>query len=516
MSRSTDSRAPAGALFMTALCLAGSLCDAASAGPAPPGEAATAQLERSIACIAASDADFNAVLALDISGAAQAARSLDGESTPRPLAGMPVLVKDNIETRDLPTTAGSLALVGNDTGRDAPLVAQLREAGALILGKTNLSEWANFRSEHSSSGWSGVGGQTRNAVNPARTPCGSSSGSAVAVARGYVPMAVGTETSGSIVCPAAINGVVGFKPTHGRVSGDGIVPLAATQDTAGPIADSVATAAISLAYMLDPQVAGNQDLRAGLLRYDARPGLAGLRIGVLENSRGFDARRDRELAAVLATLRGAGATVIEGLRVDHYEGFNDDAYAVLLYEFRRGIGAYLASVPAALAVRDLGDLVAFNIAHAARELAVFDQSIFLHALALEDDADAYAKRLAAIRTATRDKGLDALFDAADLDAIIGVTSSVAWLIDPVNGDAFFGPGMANDAAIAGNPHITLPLAAVAGLPLGISLVGERGADHHLARIAYRLEQAHPRPDYAWSIDTPAERSAACSGASAAP
>lgn len=482
----------------------------------PPGTAQRA-LEQSLACMEASEETFNAVLVINVAGAMRDAQALDSEGAQKhPLSGMPILLKDNIETRDLPTTAGSLALSRNETGRDAPLVAQLREAGGVILGKTNLSEWANFRSEHSSSGWSAVGGQTRNAVDPARTPCGSSSGSAVAVARGYVPMAVGTETNGSIVCPASVNGVVGFKPTQGLVPGAGIVPLASTQDTAGPIADSVATAAATLAVMSDQKTAQAQAVRSGLLDFAALGSLKGLRIGVHTDSLGFDLRRDAELARVLDTLRADGAQLIEGLSVERYPEFGEDAYSVLLYEFPRDLRTYFSSLEGPLATMHLQTLADFNSAHSELELAVFDQSIFLKALALKDSEADYRKRLARIRNATGENGLDKLFAEHRLDAIIGITDSPAWMIDHVNGDASHGPGMSTEAAIAGNPHVTLPLAQVGGLPVGISLWGERWKDHRLAQIAHRLEQLHPRPDYSWATATPSAMSASCSGFSASP
>ncbi len=464
---------------------------------------ATSPAVASLACIAASDAQFNAVIALDPSAATIVERQQG------PLAGMPVLLKDNIESIGLPTTAGSLALAGNNTGVDAPLVAQLRAAGAVILGKANLSEWANFRSEHSSSGWSAIGGQTHNAHDTTRNPCGSSSGSAVAVARGYVPMAVGTETSGSIVCPAAINGVVGFKPTQGLVSGAGIVPLAPTQDTAGPIANSVSTAAQTLAVMADPGISDGAPARAGLAQYDALESLKGKRIGVWSASRGFDPRRDRQLDAVIASLKADGADVIEGMAVERYEGFGEDSYSVLLYEFRQSIAHYLASRAVGVNARSLDDLIAFNETQATAELSVFDQSIFLKAQALEDDEATYQARLARIRQAMRQEGLARLFTEYRLDAIVGLSGSIAWKTDPINGDAWFGPGMAGPAAIAGNPHITLPLAEVGGLPLGISLYGQRWADHRLAQIAYRLEQIHPKPHYRWAAGTPTSISPHC-------
>ena len=493
---------------LAALCitmLAGLLSPALSAAET----SASVRLEKSLSCIAASEDTFNAVIALDVEGARRAAQAVDAGHAGGPLAGMPVLLKDNIETRDLPTTAGSLALAGNRSERDAALTAQLRAAGALILGKTNLSEWANFRSNHSSSGWSGIQGQTVNAIDPTRTPCGSSSGSAVAVARGYVPMAVGTETSGSIVCPAAINGVVGFKPTHGMISGEGIVPLALTQDTAGPIADSVETAARTLAVMAKPGESRSEAARAGLLDFAALTSFTGLRIGVWSASLGYDPRRDAALNEVIATLQAGGAEIVEGMSIERYPGFGEDSYKVLLYEFRRDIAKYLAETPDSVKVADLNDLIAFNHNHAQRELQIFDQSIFLDAQALEDSEADYLERLERIRTAMRNKGLEALFAEHDLDAIIGITGSLPWKIDPVNGDSWFGSGMASPAAIAGNPHITLPLAAIAGLPLGISLYGQRWADHKLAQIAWRLEQDHPKPHYRWRIHQPRAISPDC-------
>ena len=369
-------------------------------------------------------------------------------------------------------------------------MAALRREGAVILGKTNLSEWANFRSEHSSSGWSAVGGQTRNAVDTSRSPCGSSSGSAVAVAMGYVDVAIGTETSGSIVCPASVNGVVGFKPTHGLVSGAGIVPLARTQDTAGPIAVDVELAARTLAAIVDPAAEGAQRIRAGLLRLADPAGLSGLRIGVFANTQNYDPRRDAELERALGLLRSAGAVLLRGLRIDPYEGFANDSYDVLLWEFRRDINGYFATLPNALSNMTLEALIAWNRSHAEQELRYFDQSIFLRAETIEDSPEEYHRKRVATRRAMRDDGLDALFENHELDALMGVTVGPAWKIDWVNGDTPLGKSMARQAAIAGNPHITLPLGDVEGLPLGISLVGERWEDDRLATIARLLEDAH--------------------------
>jgi len=472
------------ALALGALCL---LPLAAAAQPGPVG-IAEQRATTAIRAIEAHDDHYRAVIALDPLATAEA-RSIDRQRrAPGLLHGEPILLKDNIESLRLPTTAGSLALAGNITGRDAPLVAALRSEGAVILGKANLSEWANFRSRHSSSGWSAVGGQTRNAVDPARTPCGSSSGSAVAVALAYVDVAIGTETSGSIVCPAAINGVVGFKPTHGLVSGEGIVPLASTQDTAGPIARSVDLAARTLAVMANPAAPDADTIRSGLLSLDSAGSLDGLRIGVYANVLGYDPRRDAELMRIVSRLREAGVIIVEDLRIDPYDGYRDDAYKVLLWEFERDLDNYLAGLPNDLNSLSLESLVAFNLEHAELELQRFDQSIFLDAVELELSEQEYVRKRADTRRAMREDGLDRLFAEHQLDALIGITVGPAWMIDWVNGDAFFGKGMAGPAAVAGNPHLTLPLATVADLPLGISLVGERWQDHRLAAIARLLVQ----------------------------
>jgi amidase len=472
------------ALPALALCVL-SLASAAQQAPIGIAEQRVATAIRSID---AHDDTYRAVIALDPLALVEA-RSLDRQRrAPGLLHGEPILLKDNIESLRLPTTAGSLALADNVTGRDAPLVVALRSEGAVILGKANLSEWANFRSKHSSSGWSAVGGQTRNAVDPARTPCGSSSGSAVAVALAYVDVAIGTETSGSIVCPAAINGVVGFKPTHGLVSGQGIVPIAGTQDTAGPIARSVSLAARTLAVMADPAVPEADAIRAGLLALDGVTSLEGLRIGIYANVLGYDPRRDAELLRVVSRLREAGAAIVDDLRIDRYEGYSGDAYDVLLWEFERDLNAYLAALPNDLNTLTLESLIDFNRQHAARELQRFDQSIFLDAKQLDLSEPEYRRKRTATRRAMREDGLDRLFAEHGLDALIGITVGPAWMIDWVNGDAFFGKGMAGPAAVAGNPHITLPLARVEGLPLGISLIGERWQDHRLAAIAERLVQ----------------------------
>ncbi|MEM8489686.1 MAG: amidase family protein [Pseudomonadota bacterium] len=464
--------------------------------PAFSQDAAAKRIDEALHQIDRYDQRYRAVIALDPTAKEQA-RARDRERrAPGPLQGLPVLLKDNIDVAGMVTTAGSLALAANLSSTDAPLVQQLRGAGAVILGKTNLSEWANFRSEFSSSGWSAAGGQARNAVDPSRSPCGSSSGSAVAVALGYVDITIGTETSGSIVCPASVNGVVGLKPTQGLVAGDGIVPLARTQDTAGPITYTVEQAATTLAVILDPTDSKTRDIRLGLLdlRVSATT-LEGLRIGIDARTLEYDPRRDRELAKVIATLEGRGAVVVPGLKLQPYEGYSQDSYDVLLWEFSRDLRAYFSKLSNGASGLDLNKLIEFNEKHAEQELLRFDQSIFLKAQGMTDDAAEYARKRAKTRRAMREDGLDKLFDDHSLDVMLGITTGPAWKIDWTNGDAFFGPSMAGSAAVAGNPHITLPLAEVDGLPLGISLVGKRFEDHRLAAVAKLLSDSHGTIDW---------------------
>lgn len=438
--------------------------------------------------ISTRDAEYKAVIVAgaDTDEVARLDALSGDEKENLPLAGVPILIKDNIETREWPTTAGSLALAANLTGRDADHVARLRSAGALIVGKTNLSEWANFRAERSISGWSAVGGQTGNAHDTARSPCGSSSGSAVAVALGYVPAAIGSETNGSIVCPASVNGVVGFKPTHGLVSGEGIVPIAATQDTAGPFANNVADAAAVLAEMIaEPE--RHAELVEGL-RNPERDSLTSVRIGVIASSLGYDRRRDDLILTAMAHYRKLGVDFIEGLHLEHYDGFRKDTFDVLLYEFKRELNRYLAGLPGEANELTLEKLIEFNERHAAEELRFFNQDIFIQSQELALSEEGYRRKLEAIRAATRDHGLDLLFTEHKLDALIGITGGPAWMIDSINGDTFFGPSLSTYPAIAGNPHITVPMGDIRGMPVGLSLVGRRFEDHNLAAIARAYER----------------------------
>jgi len=443
---------------------------------------ATKQIEQSLARIKEFDNTYQAVISISPT-ATQDAHSFD--QTPVGfLQGMPILVKDNIDSIGLPTTAGSLALKDNYPSADAPSIAQLKNSGAIILGKTNLSEWANFRSEKSSSGWSAVGGQTRNAHDITRSPCGSSSGSAVAVALGYVPVAIGTETHGSIICPATSNGVVGFKPTHGIVNGAGIVPLASSQDTAGPIANNIENASAVLAAMIDPETKNHQALIAGLKQLEGKQDTTKLRIGILSSTLNYDPRRDTLFDNAIVKLKAAGVEIIEDVQLEPYAEFWDENYQLLQYEFKRDLDNYFAALDNDLQSMTLAKLIEFNRENAAQELIHFDQNIFELSQALAISEKQYNQIRARGHRTTREDGLEKVFKQHHLDAIIGISGGPAWLIDHINGDSFFGPGMSGYAAIGGYPHITVPGGKIAGMPMGISFIGKRYQDHVLAQIVF--------------------------------
>ncbi|CAN5266839.1 amidase [soil metagenome] len=414
-----------------------------------------------------------------------------------PLDGLPILIKDNIETLDpVATTAGSLALKDNITHRDAPAIARLRAAGVVILGKTHLSEWANIRDDASISGWSGVGGQTRNPYALDRTPCGSSSGSGSAVAAGLAAAAIGTETNGSITCPAAVAGLVGIKPTVGLVSRTHIVPISVNQDTAGPMTRTVADAALLLTIMAgnDPADAATRDADSRKADYanalDAGS-LAGARIGVLRSSAGFHAATDVVFARAIDLLRSRGATIIEIAKFDGLEALeNEHQLPILLTELKSGLDGYLATTdPKQVKTRTLDDVVAFNNAHADAELKAFGQALFVQAQATTDTADAaYRAHLAASHKLAAD-GLDALFAEHRIDALIAPTLAPAWPIDPVLRDRYVGGGIATPAAMAGYPHLTVPMGAIEGLPVGLSFVGLAWTEARLLSLGYAYEQA---------------------------
>ncbi len=400
-----------------------------------------------------------------------------------PLDGIPIAVKDNIETSDpMPTTAGSLALANNLTRRDADVVARLRGLGAVIIGKTNLSEWANFRSRFSSSGWSAVGGQTRNPYDLTRSPCGSSSGSAVAVAAGMAAAAIGTETDGSIVCPAAVNGLVGFKPRVGELSSNGIVPISRSQDTAGPITQSVIDAVLLTEAMGGVK---SGELVRTLRTSDAHGLLSGKRVGVVHDA--FHPGVAHAFDDTLLRLESAGAKVIRDLAFGRPTGFGAARFNVLLYEFKHGLNTYFATLSAPLDTLDLGRLIEFNTANADRELVYFGQDIFEMAQAKGGlDSAEYLAALRLVQHATRDDGIDALVREHRLDVIVSPTTSPAWTIDHVNGDHYLGSA-ASYPAIAGYPHLTVPMAAVEHLPVGISIYGPPAARSAIFEVGRAVE-----------------------------
>ncbi|NOX82235.1 MAG: amidase [Alphaproteobacteria bacterium] len=402
------------------------------------------------------------------------------------LHGIPVLLKDNIETKDnIATTAGALALKDNITGRDSPLAAGLREAGAIILGKTNLSQWANFRSNNSMSGWSALGGQVRNPHMLDRNPCGSSSGTGAAIAASLAAGGVGTETNGSVICPSNVNGVVGFKPTVGLVPQQYIVPISSSQDTAGPMTKTVTGAAMMLNAMASG--AAKTDYVAAL---DA-DALSGARIGVLRYAQGSNTAIITHFNSALADLEAAGAILVEITEFDQQnEQYWNDAYAVLEFEFKATINDYLADAAPAVTTRTLEQLIAFNEANADIELALFDQSIFVESEAKAglEDPD-YIAALTRIQSASRENGIDALLAQNQVDILVAPSGPVAPRIDPINGDIWPDwAGAGGLAAIAGYPHLTVPMGTVHGVPVGFSFIGAKDTDAMVLSYGYAYEQ----------------------------
>jgi amidase len=423
-----------------------------------------------------------------------------------PLHGIPVLIKDNIATADrMLTTAGSLALAGSRPPKDAFIAARLRDAGAVILGKTNLSEWANFRSTHSTSGWSGRGGLARNPYALDRNTSGSSSGSGAAIAANLAAVAIGTETDGSIVSPSNTNGLVGIKPTLGLLSRAGIVPIAHSQDTAGPMTRTVADAAALLSVLtgVDPD---DEVTRAGAgknapdyTRFLDANGLKGARVGVVRNRLfGSNPAADRIAERAIDDMKTAGAVVVDPANIPTLGQFDDTEFDVLLYEFKADLSKYLAWLGTSSPVHSLKDIIAFNDAHAAEELQYFGQEVMAMAEAkgpLTDEK--YRAALAKNRRLSRAMGIDAVMSQYRLDALVAPTGGPAWLTDLVNGDSGTGsaPGPSTVAAVAGYPHITVPAGFVRGLPVGISFFGRAWSEATLIRLAYAYEQAtrHRRP-----------------------
>jgi len=442
---------------------------------------------------------LDAVIVYDRDAAAKSLAAAAGG----PLYGRAVLVKDNIETREWPTTAGSLALADNMTRRDAPLITRLRAAGGIVLGKTNLSEWANIRSNDSTSGWSAVGGLTKNPHATDRNTCGSSSGSGAAVAAGFASAAIGTETNGSITCPASVNGVVGFKPTVGLVSRTRVVPISATQDTAGPMARTVAEAALLLGAIAGSDPSDAATANADRYATDFTQGLdtaslRGVRIGVLRKQVGGDARVAALFDQALRDVEREGAVLVD---VDYAwpEGFWQRSLPVLLFELRRDMDAYLETLPGETMPNTLADVVAFNRAHAGDELRWFDQSLFEQALKTTDEA-AYAQARDTNLKATREDGIDRLLAEHRVAFLVAPTAGPAWVSDLVRGDNFPGGiGGGSLAAIAGYPHLTVPMGAVEGLPVGLSFMGGKWQDHSILQAGAAYERARtaklPAPSF---------------------
>lgn len=425
------------------------------------------------------------------------AESLDRERKEKgargPLHGIPILIKDNIDTADrMMTTAGSLALVGSRPAQDAFVAKRLREAGAVILGKTNLSEWANFRSSHSSSGWSARGGQTRNAYEVDRNPCGSSSGSGSAAAANLCAAAIGTETDGSVVCPSSANSLVGIKPTVGLVSRSGIIPISHSQDTAGPMARTVTDAAILLDALTghDANDKPTRDsLRITFEGYTKPDGLKGARLGIARKYFGFNDRVDKLMNARIEDMKTLGAVIVDPADIPTSGKFDDSELEVLLYEFKADLNAYLGRLGSSSPVHSLKEVIEFNEKNRDREMPYFGQELFIKAQAKGPLTEKkYLQALAKNHLLSRAQGIDFIMRKHRLDALVAPTGGPAWPTDWINGDHFSG-GYSSASAVAGYPHITVPAGYVFGLPVGISFFGGAWSEAKLIKYAYAFEQA---------------------------
>ncbi len=436
--------------------------------------------------------------------AAELDRERKAKGPRSPLHGVPVLVKDNIDTGNMSTTAGSLALLGAPAPKDAFIVARLRAAGVVLLGKTNLSEWANFRGDHSTSGWSGRGGQTKNPYALNRNPSGSSSGSGAATAASLCAAAVGTETDGSIVSPSSINGLVGIKPTVGLVSRSRIIPISASQDTAGPMARTVRDAvlllnALAAADSADAATASAPKTFPDYTQFLDKSGLRGARLGIVRKSFGFNAAVDKLMDQAIAAMKSAGAEIIDPVEIPPDAKIGDPENEVLLYEFKAGLNAYLKTRGRN---ETLATLIGFNEKNRARELNHFGQELLVKAEQKGPLTDpAYRKARAECIRLTRTEGIDAACSKHQLQALIAPTSCLAWLTDYINGDSVNG-GCSTPPAVAGYPHITVPAGLVQGLPAGISFFGPAWSEPALIKVAYAFEQAtqaRRKPTFAPSV-----------------
>ncbi len=433
--------------------------------------------------------------ALSIASALDKERKQKGSRGP--MHGIPVLIKDNIDTFDrMTTTAGSYALEGSIPLRDSHVAERLRAAGAVILGKTNLSEWANFRSTHASSGWSGRGGQARNPYALDRNPCGSSSGSGAATSANFAAVAVGTETDGSIVCPSSANGLVGIKPTIGLVSRAGIIPISHNQDTAGPMARNVSDAAILLTALAgaDPRDAATAESNGRSVpdytKFLDVNGLKGARIGVARAKFfGFNDEVDNLMRAAIDSMRARGAIIVDPADITTVGQFDDSEQEVLLYDFKADLNAYLASLGPTATVKSMADIIAFNERNKSKEMPYFSQELMIQSEAKGPLSEkAYIDALAKNHRLARTEGIDAVMDKNKLDALIAPTGGPAWLTDVINGDHFTG-GYSSPSAVAGYPHITVPAGFAYGLPVGMSIFGRAWSEPKLISIAYSFEQA---------------------------
>ena len=414
-----------------------------------------------------------------------------------PLHGIPILIKDNIDTADgMTTTAGSYALAGSIAVKDATIAAKLRAAGAILLGKTNLSEWANFRSTHSTSGWSGRGGQARNPYVLDRNPCGSSSGSGVAVSANMCAVAIGTETDGSIVCPSSANGIVGIKPTLGLVSRAGIIPIAHSQDTAGPMTRTVRDAAILLNVLVgvdprDPATSSNGTRsQIDYTNFLDLNGLRGARIGVARTKFfGYSDVTDKLVNDAIDAMKANGAVIVDPANIETAGKFDESEFDVLLYEFKTDLNNYLAALGPKAPVKSLQDIIAYNDKHKDQEMPFFGQEIMIQAQAKGPLTEKkYLDELASNLKMSRTDGIDATMDKYKLDAIVAPTGSPAWTTDVINGDHFSGAS-STPAAVAGYPNINVPAGFSHGLPVGISFFGRAYSEPTLIKLAYSYEQS---------------------------
>lgn len=442
---------------------------------------------------------LNSIIEINLE-ALEIAENLDKEWKSKkirgPLHGIPIIIKDNINTADkMQTTAGSLAFEGHIASEDAFIIKKLRDAGAIILAKTNLSEWANFRSTRSTSGWSSRGGQTLNPYSLDRSPCGSSSGSAVGVAANLCSVAIGTETDGSVICPSHVNSIVGIKPTVGLVSRTGIIPISHNQDTAGPMARTVRDAAILLGIIAGVDhndlstIKHNNEIPTDYTKFLDSNGLNEVRIGVARNYFGKNDRIDRIIEGAIKKLKELGAEIVDPVEIKTIDDLEDPEFEILLFDFKHDLNEYLAKYGPINSLKNIDDIIQFNKEHQEKVMPYFGQEIFT--MANEKGpltSNEYIEALDKCQRLAKDEGIDVVLKEHQLDAIMAPSGGAAWLIDYVNGDHFTG-GSSSAVAVAGYPNITVPAGYVFGLPVGISFLGDAFQEPKLLKIAYSFEQA---------------------------